>query len=86
MFLDDDQENLLERIESSSRLMQGLFGSSNLNRKDLMILESLIFDMVDGKISAEQIIDKELIKRIKGNWLYRGFTLSKDTEAKLNYL
>ena len=57
MFLDDDQENLLERIESSSRLMQGLFGSSNLNRKDLMILESLIFDMVDGKISAEQIID-----------------------------
>lgn len=52
-----ESENFIERIESSSRLMKGLFGSGNLGRKDLMLLESLVLDMIDGNVSAEKIID-----------------------------
>lgn len=55
MFLDD--VNFIGKIENSSRLMQGLFGSHPLSRNDLVLLESLLFDMIEGKISAENIID-----------------------------
>ena len=56
-----ESENFIERIENSSRLMQGLFGTGNLGRKDLMLLESLVLDMIDGNVSAEKIIDQDLI-------------------------
>eukprot|EP00347_Sterkiella_histriomuscorum_P019587 403341060 len=85
-FLFMESENFIERIESSSRLMQGLFGSGNLGRKDLILLESLVLDMIDGKISAESIVDKELIQRVKENWLYRGLSCTKNTEHTLNQL
>ena len=44
--------------------MQGLFGSNNLSRKDLMLLESLVLDLIDGKLNAEKIVDKELIRKV----------------------
>ena len=67
--------------------MQGLFGSHPMSRNDMILLESLLFDMIEGKISAENIIDKELIDKIKSNWLYRGFSCThKETEHTLNKL
>ena len=65
--------------------MNGLF-SDRLSRKDQILLENLIFDMVDERIDSRVIIDDELVKRIKGHWLYRGFSISKEARALLSNL
>ena len=53
-----EKESLLERVENSSKLMQGLFGSSKLSsRKDLLLLDNLLFKLIDGELPSDKIID-----------------------------
>ena len=51
MFL--ESEDLIERIESSSRLMQAFFEKKPLPRKDLIFLENLVMSMVTDNVSAD---------------------------------
>ena len=84
MFL--ESEDLIDKIESSSRLMQAFFEKKPLPRKDLIFLENLVMGMITDNVQADQIIDHELVQKIKSNWLYRGFSCTKETEHTLNEL
>ncbi|CDW84007.1 UNKNOWN [Stylonychia lemnae] len=84
MFL--ESEDLIQRIESSSRLMQAFFEKKPLPRKDLIFLDNLIMGMISDNVQAEKIIDQELVDKIKSNWLYRGLSCTKETEHTLNEL
>ena len=63
--------------------MQGIF-SNKLSRKDHVILENLVFDMVEGKIPAELIVSDDLAEKIKGHWLYQATTISEKGEAMID--
>ena len=51
-----------------------------MSRKDFILLEGLLIDMLEGKVSCEKLITDEIQEKIKNNWLYRGMSLSSKTE------
>lgn len=41
-----------------------------MSRKDALIMDGLVINLIEGKISAQEIIDKELVNKVKHSWLY----------------
>mmetsp|Transcript_31346 Transcript_31346/g.30707 ORF Transcript_31346/g.30707 Transcript_31346/m.30707 type:complete len:123 (+) Transcript_31346:639-1007(+) len=73
----DNKESICEKITGNR--LQGYFGSQIMSRRDQILLENLIFYLIEEKINPEEIVTEELYDRLKTSWLYQGFIWTKDT-------
>lgn len=83
-----DKLNLLDQVNSSSQLLQGMF---NLNqaagRDETKKFISLIEEMLERRILIEDFVEANKLRELlKDNKLYRGITIQKDTLAEIETL
>ena len=82
-----DGINLLDQVNDSSELLQGLFKSNRSGRADTKIYLSLIEELLERRLLIEEFIESSKLKElIKDNRLYRGITISEDAYLGLEHL